>query len=146
MDNAFVDARFGLDHWPLFNVGSGNAPLPPSPHAPASGNYDEGTRNVRSDSLVRWMAYAAVAFGAKGLNWYCWGGGVYWQQGCNGCNTSLPGLPTPTYATVREVNADAAKWGDLSHGRCADAVMQTPRYISFVVVQMSIQIIRRASK
>ena len=71
-DNAFVDTRFGLDHWPLFNVGGGNAPLPPAPGAPADGNYDRGTSNVRSDSLVRWMVYSAVAFGAKGLNWYCW--------------------------------------------------------------------------
>jgi len=25
-DNAFNDMRFGLDHWPLFNVGGGNLP------------------------------------------------------------------------------------------------------------------------
>ena len=26
-DNAFYDMRFGLDHWPLFNLGGGNGPL-----------------------------------------------------------------------------------------------------------------------
>ena len=37
-DNAFVDMRFGLDHWPLFNVGGGNAPLPPAPGTCACGS------------------------------------------------------------------------------------------------------------
>ena len=31
---------------------------------------------MRSDSLVRWMAYSAIAYGAKALNYYCWGGAV----------------------------------------------------------------------
>ena len=64
--NAAVDARFGLHHWPLFQIGGGNGPLD-GPSSP-----DAGRQNVRSDSLVRWMAYSAIAYGAKGLNYYCW--------------------------------------------------------------------------
>ena len=133
-ENAFYDMRFGLDHWPLFNIGGyGNGPL----------NWTNGTghlidpdldrRNVRSDSLIRWMGYSAIAFGAKALNYYCWGGGIYYMQTCGcpgpappdiqksgrqtcGCNTSLPGRPTPIYQTVTELNADASKWGDLLIG------------------------------
>ena len=100
--NAVDDARFGLHHWPLFHVGDGGSKWPGDP------NPDNGTTNVRSDSLVRWMAYAAIAYGAKGLNWYCWGHGVWWIN----ANNSLPGRPSPIYQTVVEVNADAAAWGD----------------------------------
>ena len=64
--NALVDARFGLDSWPLFQLGSGNGPLD-------GGDPDNNTINVRSDSLVRFMAYSAVAYGATALNYYCWG-------------------------------------------------------------------------
>lgn len=129
-DNAFNDMRFGLHHWPLFMVGQGNGPLNWTNGSSTQVPPDFISRNLRSDSLVRWMAYSAIAFGAKALNYYCWGGGVYYAQTCGcpapvpeqvrrsgrqtcGCNTSLPGRPTPTYATVREVNADASKWGDL---------------------------------
>ena len=48
-----------------------------------------------------------VAYGAKGLNWYCWGGGVYWYSQ----DKNAPGMPSPMYQTVREVNADASAWG-----------------------------------
>jgi len=93
---------------------------------------DHGIKNVRSDSLVRWMTYSAVAFGAKALNWYCWSS-VYHMQTCGcpgppdashaqsglqtcGCNTSLPGQPSPIYNTAKEVNADLTKWGDILIG------------------------------
>lgn len=71
--NAVVDARFSLQHWPLFWVGMG-----PIGALNGTASPDNGTRSVRSDSLVRWMAYSAIAYGAKGLNWYCWGGGIWW--------------------------------------------------------------------
>ena len=35
---------------------------------------------------------------------------------CKGCDTSQPGLPSPIYQTVKEVNADASKFGDLLLG------------------------------
>jgi hypothetical protein len=45
-------ARYGLLHWPLINVGDGG---------------DTGL--VRSESLVRFSAFAALAYGAKGIMW-----------------------------------------------------------------------------
>lgn len=136
-DNAFYDMRFGLDHWPLFNVGGGNLPLHWTNGTNTTVDPDFGIPNVRSDSLVRWMAYSAVAFGAKALNWYCWSS-VYHMQTCGcpyfpqpggigprpvaiatsgrqtcGCNTSLPGMPSKIYQTAKEVNADASKWGTM---------------------------------
>eukprot|EP01043_Picozoa_sp_COSAG02_P051924 COSAG02_NODE_5526_length_4257_cov_3.577099_4_plen_780_part_00 len=136
-DNAFYDMRFGLDHWPLFNVGGGNGPLHWKNGTNTTVDPDFGRPNVRSDSLVRWMAYSAVAFGAKALNWYCWSS-VYHMQTCGcpywpepggigprppaiaasgrqtcGCNTSLPGMPSKIYQTAKEVNADASKWGTI---------------------------------
>ena len=39
--NAAVDARFGLHHWPLFQIGGGNGPLD-GPNSP-----DKGHSNVR---------------------------------------------------------------------------------------------------
>jgi hypothetical protein len=95
-NNALVDARFGLHSWPLFQLGAGNGPLHgrASPdngtmnvrseslisyHVPRGGcapirllsSLPCDTWQVRSDSLVRWMVYSAVAYGAKGLNYYC---------------------------------------------------------------------------
>eukprot|EP01043_Picozoa_sp_COSAG02_P019481 COSAG02_NODE_940_length_15773_cov_5.301263_8_plen_1082_part_00 len=105
MSNAAVDTRFDLHHWPLFNMGAGTSN--------DTSNRDLGRDNVRSDSLVRWQIYAAIAYGAKGLNYYCWGGGVWYY---NFENTSLPGRPSPMYDTVKEINADAAKWGDIIVG------------------------------
>lgn len=94
--NAKVDHRFGLDSWPLFHVGDA---LP---------NDTPGSSNVRSDSLLRWMAYSAIAYGATALNYYCWGGGL-WRYNAN---RSHPGEPTPMYAVAAEINADAGTWGD----------------------------------
>jgi hypothetical protein len=83
-------------------VGAGNGPLD-GPESP-----DYVTSNVRSDSLVRWMVYSAVAYGATALNYYCWGGGVWWINE----DPTKPGKPPPTFQTVLEANADAGAWGD----------------------------------
>merc|ERR1719321_1138920 len=87
--------RFGLKFWPLINVGDGG---------------DTGL--LRSDSLVRFQAYASLAYGALGLNWYCWGRGI-WNLTAD--------APTSIYETVRSVNLrlNAGKhWSTalLSHG------------------------------
>lgn len=83
-------------------MGAGNGPLD-GPESP-----DNVTSNVRSDSLVRWMVYSAVAYGATALNYYCWGGGVWWINE----DPTKPGKPPPTFQTVVEANADAGAWGD----------------------------------
>ena len=91
--NALHTKRYGLHSWPLFHVGCGNGPF-------NSSNPDNATDSVRSDSLVRFMIYSAVAYGAKALNFYCWGGGVYWYNTDDPCATdrptACPNAPCPT--------------------------------------------------
>lgn len=55
--------------------------------------------NVHSESLVRFQAYSAVAYGAKGIMWYCWGRAL-WNFTANGGN----GGKTDIYPAVQEVN------------------------------------------
>ena len=53
------------------------------------------------------MSYSAIAYGATGLNYYCWAGGLWMPS----TNRTVPGTPTPMYAVAMEINADAAEWG-----------------------------------
>ena len=47
--------RYRLDSWPLFGLGDGGA-----------------VPSIESDSLVRIQVYSALAFGSRGLYYYCW--------------------------------------------------------------------------
>ena len=78
-------ARFGLKLFPLINVGDGG---------------DTGT--VRSDSLVRFQGYSALAYGSKGLMWYCWGRGVW---------NITTAKPTEIYNSISQVNSQVKAWG-----------------------------------
>ena len=73
-ENAMLDERYFQEHWPLFNVGAG------------SGSHD----SIRSRSLLRVQPYAATAYGATGLYWYCWGGGLVQV----GNQTNTPMIPS----------------------------------------------------
>lgn len=79
-------SRYGLRFWPLINVGDGG---------------DTGL--VRSESLVRFSAYSSLAYGAKGINWYCWGRGIY---------NLTTDSPTPIYDVVKNVNTKVLSWAD----------------------------------
>lgn len=70
--------RYGLKFWPLINVGDGG---------------DTGL--VGSKSLVLFQGYSSLAYGALGLNWYCWGQGIW--------NLTAQG-PTGIYDAVQSVN------------------------------------------
>ena len=63
---------------------------------------------VRSDSLIRFMVFSVAAYGATGLNYYCWGGGIYFFSH----DFNLAGKPSPVYPLVAEINADVGAWGD----------------------------------
>jgi hypothetical protein len=84
--------RFGLTHWPLVGVGDGHA---------VGVSDGSGVPNINSTSLTRFQAYSAVAYGAKGIMWYCWGEGI-WQFG----NTSAGVKPGPRhiYPAIQEIN------------------------------------------
>ena len=81
--------RFGLKHWPLVGIGDGG-----------------DVSNLHSESLVRFQAYSAVAYGAKGIMWYCWGQAL-WNFTAGGGN----GAKTDIYPAVQEVNGRLTqKW------------------------------------
>jgi hypothetical protein len=89
--------RFRLRPWPLFNLGDGM-----------------GLTAIQSDSFVRVQVYAALALGAKGLDYYTWSAGV-WDSGAT---LPLPhnqskGSPGLNYPVVCVVNADAKAWGNM---------------------------------
>ena len=54
-NNQMLTERYRLDSWPLFNLGDGGA-----------------VASIESDSLVRIQVYSALAFGSRGLYYYCW--------------------------------------------------------------------------
>ena len=53
-NNQMVTERYRLDSWPLFYLG------------------DNVVSSIESDSLVRIQVYSALAFGSRGLYYYCW--------------------------------------------------------------------------
>ena len=64
--------------------------------------------DIKSDSLIRVQVYSAIAYGARGLYYYCWSHGTF--------NTSVGGdnsSPLSNYMVVKAVNADAAKMGTM---------------------------------
>ena len=54
-NDQLISERYRLDIWPLFALGDGG-----------------GVPIIRSDSLVRVQVYTALAYGARGLYYYCW--------------------------------------------------------------------------
>ena len=96
-NDQLIGERYRLDVWPLFALGDGG-----------------GVPVIRSDSLVRVQVYAALAYGARGLYYYCWGHGI-WNMPQNPEDNQGIGRGTPTanYPVVKATNADAAVWGDL---------------------------------
>ena len=90
--NQYQGDRYRVDTWPLFQVQGSDFRQPVTP------------------SQLRLQAYAAVAYGARGLYYYCWGNGV-WNVTMPGGQFAGRGKPSPLYAVVKKANADLAKWG-----------------------------------
>ena len=98
-NNQVLAERYRLDYWPLFALGDGGDIF-----------------DIISDSLIRIQAYSAVAYGARGLYYYCYGGAI-WNESTPVTHSSLPPsvnyLPLANYQTVQGTNADLMKWGTL---------------------------------
>lgn len=89
--------RFRLRPWPLFSLGDGM-----------------GLKAIESDSFVRVQVYAALALGAKGLDYYTWSAGVWNTAGTLPLpNNQSKGIPGLNYPIVCVVNADAKVWGNM---------------------------------
>jgi hypothetical protein len=53
--NAYVAQRYRLRSWSIFALGDGGF-----------------IKDITSDSLIYVQVYGALAFGSKGLDYYCW--------------------------------------------------------------------------
>ena len=111
-----MSSGYRLDHAPLFALGDGG---------------DVAT--IRSDSLVRVQVYSAVASGARGLYYYCWGHGI-WNSTAASENFN-PSSIHSNYEVVRRTNADAQVWGTLllgsrhvGHDLCGCTDLSNPQY------------------
>ena len=95
--NQYFAERYGLDVWPLFNLLRDE-------------RESDGKRKPFSDSLLRAQVHLALAYGARGLYYYCWGDNGLW-------NLTAPdafsghGEPMPNYFVAKALNADALVWG-----------------------------------
>ena len=65
---------------------------------------------IESDSLVRVQVYGALAYGSRGLYYYCWGHGIWNVSGAD-ANADARGAPGPNYPFVKASNADARVFG-----------------------------------
>ena len=95
--NQYFAERYGLDVWPLFNLLRDE-------------RGSDGQRMPFSDSLLRAQVNMALAYGAKGLYYYCWGDNGLWNLTMPDA-FSGPGAPMPNYFVARALNADAMLWG-----------------------------------
>lgn len=78
-----------------------------------------------SDSLVRFPAYAALAYGAQGLWYFTYNGGALQHLGDYHTEAAVRGALTPLYPVVQRVNQRIAAWGPRVLGRTATGLFGT---------------------
>ena len=115
--NQYAGDKFRIDTWPLFYLG------------------DNAKRVVTSPSLVRVQVYGSLAYGARGLFYYCWGNGI-WKlptaAAADGGQFAGRGEPTINYETVKRMNADARVWGTILLDAKHVGAMRTPQSTALV--------------
>jgi len=97
----------GLLFWPMFNA------APPN------------EREQISDSLLRFPAYAAVAYGAEGLWYFCYNGGSLQKPGNYQTEEEVRAALTPLYPVAKEINHRLAAWGPKVLGRTSPGLFGT---------------------
>lgn len=100
--------KYGVIFWPMFNV----APPP-------------GTDYLPSDSLTRFPAYLALAFGSEGIWYFLYNGGGIQRYGQYSTEEEVRRALTPLYRVVKKVNNRIASWGDKVMERDCPAVFST---------------------
>lgn len=100
--------KYGVIFWPMFNV----APPP-------------GTDYLPSDSLTRFPAYLALAFGAEGIWYFLYNGGGIQRYGEYSSEEEVRNALTPLYRVVKKVNNRIASWGYEVMDRDCPAVFST---------------------
>lgn len=99
----------GLLFWPMINV----AGVPGGPTWCAS------------DSLVRFPAYAAVAYGAEGLWYFTYNSGALATLGPHATPAAARAALTPLYPVAAECNRRLAAWGPRVLGRRCEGLFGT---------------------
>ncbi|MBI2300419.1 MAG: hypothetical protein HYU66_16005 [Armatimonadetes bacterium] len=99
--------RHGILFWPMINVAGPNGGALPS------------------DSLVRFPAYAAIAYGAEGLWYFTYNGGAIEKPGRHETEEQARAALTPLYPVVQRINTRLAGWGPRLLGRQCAGVYAT---------------------
>jgi len=97
----------GVIFWPMFNAS------PPNEHAQVS------------DSLLRFPAYAALAYGAEGIWYFCYNGGSLQTQGTYTTEAEVRKGLTRLYPVAQRINRRIAAWGPKVLGRTATGLFGT---------------------
>jgi hypothetical protein len=92
--NAYASQRYRLLSWPIFALGDGGF-----------------IKDITSDSLIYVQVYSALAFGSKGLDYYCWGNAIWRMLDVNG-SSFAKGEKMSSYPFVAAANTDAQRWGN----------------------------------
>ncbi len=94
--------QHGIIFWPMFNVTH-----------PDNGKMEKDMFGyLPSDSLVRFPAYLALAYGAQGIWYFTYNGGAIQHYGQYASLTEARKALTPLYPVVKETNLRIAAWGD----------------------------------
>lgn len=107
--------KHGAMFWPMFNSGSSETDGNPK----SIGGY------LPSDSLMRFPAYAAVAYGAEGIFYFCYSGGNISKVGPWDTDQSAHGALTRQYPIVKVINRRIGSWGPLLIGRTSAGLFGT---------------------
>ena len=98
--------KHGVMFWPMFNAGSPE----PDGDPKSIGGY------LPSDSLMRFPAYAAIAYGAEGIFYFCYSGGNISKVGPWDTDAAARAALTRQYPVVKAINARIGAWGPLVIG------------------------------
>jgi hypothetical protein len=97
----------GLIFWPMFNV------APPA------------RDTIVSDSLVRFPACAALAYGAEGIWYFTYNGNGLQREGTYPTEEEARQALTPLYPVAKEINPRIAAWGRRVMGRTSTGLFGT---------------------
>jgi hypothetical protein len=101
--------------WPMFNAGSSEKDGDPKD----IGGY------LPSDSLMRFPAYSAIAYGAEGIFYFCYSGGNLSKTGPWETDKDARAALTRQYPVVKAINRRIGSWGPLLIGRMSTGIFGT---------------------
>ncbi|MCD6351991.1 MAG: hypothetical protein J7M26_07720 [Armatimonadetes bacterium] len=104
--------REGIIFWPMFNVAAARGANPLGGYMPR-------------DSLARFPAYAALAYGAEGIWYFTYNGGALIRPGSYTTRREVEAALTPQYWVARRTNRDIAAWGPRVLGATCEGLFST---------------------